>query len=225
VTLETQLALLVWGTLVGLDLVSVPQIMLARPLVAGTIAGALLGDAGAGLLIGTLFELFQLDILPVGAARYPEYGPASVAAVSAAHAIPGVLGFGIGTLVGLVTGLLGGVSIHAARRLTGRAVRAAAARLDAGDVAALVGLHAQAVVRDAARAALVTACGLALAWSARAALAAAVAPRGAALLGVAAVAGGLAAGASGTVRLVGRGPVLRWFALGLGGGAVMAWLR
>jgi len=30
------IALIVWGTLVGVDLVSLPQMMIARPLVAGT---------------------------------------------------------------------------------------------------------------------------------------------------------------------------------------------
>src|SRR5207249_3368452 len=40
VSLELQVWLLLWGTLVGLDLVSVPQMMIARPLVAGPIAGA-----------------------------------------------------------------------------------------------------------------------------------------------------------------------------------------
>src|SRR5882762_10628148 len=44
VSLELQLLLLMWGTLVGLDLVSVPQAMIARPIVAGPIAGAILGD-------------------------------------------------------------------------------------------------------------------------------------------------------------------------------------
>lgn len=222
---EVQLALLVWGTLVGLDLVSVPQIMIARPLVAGAVAGGILGDPGTGLLLGVLFELFQFDILPVGAVRYPEYGPATVAAVSAAHAVTGVLGFGIGALVGLVTGLVGGVSIHMSRRLTARAVRAAVEPLEAGDVAVLVRVHAQAIARDAGRAALVTGFGLALAFVAREVLGTAVSARGAGLLGVAAVAAGLAAGSSGTYRLVGRGPVLRWFALGLGGGALATWLR
>lgn len=222
---EVQLALLVWGTFVGLDLVSVPQIMIARPIVAGGVAGGILGDPATGLLVGVLFELFQFDILPVGAVRYPEYGPATVAAVSAAHAVTGVLGFGMGALVGLVTGLVGGVSIHLSRRITARAVRAAAEPLEAGDAAVLFRVHSQAIARDAARAALVTALGLALAFGARAVLAVAVSPRGAALLGVAAVAAGLAAGSSGTYRLVGRGPALRWFALGLGGGALATWLR
>jgi len=67
VSLEVQLLLLAWGTLVGLDLVSVPQIMIARPIVAGPIAGALLGDVRTGLEVGVLFELFQYDVLPMGA--------------------------------------------------------------------------------------------------------------------------------------------------------------
>jgi PTS system mannose-specific IIC component len=225
VSVEVQLALLAWGTLVGLDLVSVPQMMIARPIVAGGVAGGILGDASTGLLVGVLFELFQFDILPVGAVRYPEYGPATVAAVSAAHAVTGVLGFGLGALVGLVTGLLGGVSIHASRRLTARAVRAAVEPLEAGEVGVLVRVHAWALARDALRAALVTAFGLTLALSARAVLAVAVSPRGEGFLGVAAVAAALAAGSSGTYRLVGRGPALRWFALGLSGGALVTWLR
>ena len=120
--IEVLIALLVWGTLVGVDLVSLPQMMIARPLVAGTVAGAILGDIPTGLKLGVVFELLQYDILPVGAVRYPEYGPATVAAVV--------------------------------------------------------------------------------------------------------VAAGLAAGAAGTLRLVGTGPNLKWFAAGLGGGLLVAvWLR
>src|SRR5438445_621902 len=80
--IELLIALLVWGTLVGVDLVSLPQMMIARPLVAGTVAGAILGDIPTGLKLGVVFELLQYDILPVGAVRYPEYGPATVAARS-----------------------------------------------------------------------------------------------------------------------------------------------
>jgi len=47
---------------VGLDLVSVPQAMLSRPLVAGTVAGWLAGDLEAGLAVGVLLELFALDV-------------------------------------------------------------------------------------------------------------------------------------------------------------------
>ena len=224
--LELLIALLVWGTFVGVDLVSLPQMMIARPLVAGTVAGAILGDIPTGLKLGVVFELLQYDILPVGAVRYPEYGPATVAAVATAHASAGVLGLGLGALVGLVTGLLGGVTINLLRRVNSRIIHAAAAQLETGDPSVLVRVHVGGILRDALRAALVTVVGLTLAWLARPLLGSALTVRGAMLLAVAAVAAALAAGAAGTLRLVGRGPNLAWFAAGLGGGiAATLWLR
>lgn len=224
---DVLVALLVWGTLVGIDLVSLPQMMIARPLVAGTVAGAILGDIPAGLALGVMFELLQYDILPVGAVRYPEYGPATVAAVATAHASvgDGVLGIGLGALVGLVTGLLGGVAIHLMRRINSAAVHRAAPLLETGDPRTLVRLHLGALLLDGVRALLVTAVGLGLAAAARPLLGGALTLRDATLLAIAAVAAALAAGAAGTLRLVGRGPMLSWFAAGLGGGLVMVWLR
>jgi PTS system mannose-specific IIC component len=220
----TLLALLGWGTLVGLDLVSVPQVMIARPLVAGAGAGLLLGDVGSGLLVGLLFELFQYDILPVGAVRYPEYGPASIAAVVVAQGVDSAaLGLGLGSVVGLLTAMVGGLSLHLLRRINARVVHAAAARLESGDPAALVRLHTAAIARDAGRALLVTGLGLALAWALRVAIAGALSPRDGVLLGAAAVAAAFAAAAVGLQRIVGVGANLRWLAVGLLGGAVAAW--
>ncbi len=224
--IELLIALVVWGTFVGVDLVSLPQMMIARPLVAGTVAGAILGDIPTGLKLGVVFELLQYDILPVGAVRYPEYGPATVAAVATAHASAGVLGLGLGALVGLVTGLFGGVTINMLRRVNSRIVHEAAARLESGDPNALVRVHVGGLLRDALRAAVVTGFGLVLAWLARPLLGGTLSVRGAVLLAVAVVATALAAGAAGTLRLVGRGPNLAWFAAGLGGGiAATLWLR
>ena len=224
--IELLIALLVWGTLVGVDLVSLPQMMIARPLVAGAVAGAILGDIPTGLKLGVVFELLQYDILPVGAVRYPEYGPATVAAVATAHASAGVLGLGLGALVGLVTGLFGGVTINVLRRVNSRIIHAAAARLESGDPGALVRVHVGGLLRDALRAAVVTGFGLVLAWLARPLLGGALSVRGAVLLAVAVVGTALAAGAAGTLRLVGRGPNLAWFAAGLAGGiAATIWLR
>lgn len=222
------LALLAWGTLVGLDLVSVPQMMIARPFVAGGVAGLLVGDPVAGLLLGVLFELFQLDILPVGAVRYPEYGPAAVAAAGAAHMLEGTPGLGLGVIIGLVTALVGGLSLHVLRRVNGRLIHAAALRLEAGDPAVLVRLHVAAIGRDALRATLVTGTGLALAWALVRLFSGAFSlvemTRFGTALAAAAVAAALAAAASGTLRAIGTGPTLRWFALGLLGGAAMVWL-
>ena len=57
-----------------------------------------------------------------GAARYPEYGPATVAAVSAGHLLTGAGGLAIGALVGLPVAMLGGLSLHLLRRLNARAL-------------------------------------------------------------------------------------------------------
>ena len=66
------------GALLGLDVVSFPQAMISRPIVAATLAGAFIGHPAAGLLIGVVLELIALDTLPFGASRYPEWGSAGV---------------------------------------------------------------------------------------------------------------------------------------------------
>src|SRR3989475_12580066 len=85
--------------------------------------------------------LFPYTTLFRSATRYPEYGPATVAAVSAAHVAAsgggGALGIGLGALVGLVTGMAGGTSMHLVRRLNARATHAASDRLEAGDTRVL----------------------------------------------------------------------------------------
>ena len=48
----TLLPIAALGGLVGMDVVSFPQAMWSRPIVAATLAGALSGDARAGLLAG-----------------------------------------------------------------------------------------------------------------------------------------------------------------------------
>ncbi|MDQ3136008.1 MAG: PTS sugar transporter subunit IIC, partial [Gemmatimonadota bacterium] len=113
---HTVVLLLLWGTVVGLDLVSVPQAMLSRPLVAGTVAGWLAGDVQAGLRVGTVLELFALDVLPIGAVRYPDYGPATVVAAAVAAGAPWELGLGLSVGVGLVLAVLGGWSLQLVRR-------------------------------------------------------------------------------------------------------------
>src|SRR5579862_3071025 len=68
------------GAIAGLDVVSFPQAMISRPIVAATVGGAFAGNAAAGLLVGAAVELIALETLPVGASRYPEWGSASVVA-------------------------------------------------------------------------------------------------------------------------------------------------
>ncbi len=181
-------ALLLWGTLVGLDLVSVAQSMIARPFVAGTVAGAILGDMGAGMRVGVLFELFALDVLPVGAARYPDYGPATVAATAAAAGSPWELSLGLAGTVGLLIAVLGGWSLQALRQLNARDIQRWAAAL-----AAYVAARYAHLDRGTAVALTLTLVGA-----------------------------GLAAALSGALRGAGRGPRLRWLAVGIVVGIALA---
>jgi mannose/fructose/N-acetylgalactosamine-specific phosphotransferase system component IIC len=102
------IALIAWGGLVGMDLVSFPQAMFNRPVVAGTVAGLLTGDLEAGLRIGVLLELFALEVLPIGASRYPDFGPATVAAATAAAGGPWREALGPAVLLALVLAKVGG---------------------------------------------------------------------------------------------------------------------
>ncbi len=222
---ETLLVLLAWGTLVGVDLVTMPQVMVARPLVAGTVAGLVVGEPVTGLVAGVLFELFQFDVLPVGASRYPEYGPATVAAVAAAHGAVEPAGLALGALVGLATALVGGLSLGLVRRLNTVAVRAAASRLEGGDPHAIARVHGGGVARDAARALLVTAGGLLLAAAGRVSVLPVLETRTGALVAAVAAGVAVAAATSGTLRLVGRGRDLRWLVAGIVLGAGLLWLR
>ncbi|MGI9040481.1 MAG: PTS sugar transporter subunit IIC [Gemmatimonadales bacterium] len=215
--------LLLWGTVVALDLVSVPQAMLSRPLVAGTVAGWLAGDMEAGLRVGVLLELFALDVLPIGAVRYPDYGPATVAAAALAAGAPWEFGLGLSAALALVLSVIGGWSLQVVRRFNARAIQHRAAALAAGETAAIRRLQYGGLLRDAARGVALTAVGLALAWLLANHLRL---DRPTAVgLTLVTVGSGLAAGMSGAVRSAGRGARLRWLAVGVATGILLAVLR
>jgi PTS system mannose-specific IIC component len=211
--------LLLWGTLVGLDLVSVPQAMISRPLVAGTVAGWLAGDVEAGLRIGVLFELFALDVLPVGAVRYPDYGPATVGAVALGIGAPWELGLGVSAALGLVLAVLGGWSLQVVRRWNARAIQRRAAALAAGESSAIRWLQYGALLRDALRGFTLTLAGLVIAStitdSVRLDRQTAVA------FTLVAIGSALAAAASGAFRSSGRGSRLKWLIAGMGVGILI----
>jgi len=158
--LSTAAWLLVWGTVVGLDLATVAQVMVARPLVAGVVAGWIAGDVQTGLVVGVVLELFALEVLPFGAARYPDYGIGSVAAVGTAAGAPGPLGIGVGVAVGLGIAYLGEVAIQWVRQQTAMDVRRRREAIDAGDVTTINRTHWRGIRRDAQRAASLAALGL-----------------------------------------------------------------
>jgi PTS system mannose-specific IIC component len=218
------------GVVVGVDLVTVPQAMTARPLVAAFVGGWLLGHPMIGLLAGAVLELFALETLPVGAARYPDWGPPAVAAGAlladgvradtVAGVWPGLLAT---VLVAAVVARLGGWSMQLVRRANGAAIRRLADRLDGGDPRALVALQAGGFVRDVARAAVLTLLALVPGgWIARELASRWRGPAALAEDGLLAVALGAAAWSA--WRLFGRGRTARWLAAGVAAGCAGALL-
>jgi mannose/fructose/N-acetylgalactosamine-specific phosphotransferase system component IIC len=146
------------GGLLGLDVVSFPQAMIARPIVASTLAGTFIGHSESGLLIGVVLELIALDTLPFGASRYPEWGSAGVVggALFAAQTrgMPGALPASI--LAALLTASISGWSMVVLRRIIARRLEQSRDRIEAGSRDALLSLHLQGMTLDLVRGALVT---------------------------------------------------------------------
>lgn len=116
----TLLLLALLGGWVAVDNVSLVQAMVSRPLPAGFLAGALLGDPVLGGQVGALLELFLLVAVPAGGGRTPEGGTATVVAVVAATAATGSAGLALGVCAGILWGLLAGWTQTWLRELNGR---------------------------------------------------------------------------------------------------------
>lgn len=152
------------GAFLGLDVVSFPQAMLSRPIVASTLAGTLGGSASDGLLAGVFLEMMALETLPVGASRYPEWGTASVVGgalyVSRKGDATSALLFAM--LGAMITAWVGGWSMYALRRLNGRWAKSALPALEAGDASVVTWLQMRGIGADLMRGFMLTALALAL---------------------------------------------------------------
>jgi len=153
------IGLLLLGGVAAVDGTSVGQFMISRPFVAATLAGWIAGDAAQGAMIGLVLEALQLPVLPVGAAQYPEGGPAAVAA-GAAFATSDASS---ATLLGIVLGAValewvGGQSVRMIRTVNVRILR-----VNDGPVIpnVLERSHRLAIAIDFARGAFLVAGGLA----------------------------------------------------------------
>lgn len=161
-TLLEALPIALLGALLGLDVVSFPQAMISRPIVAATLAGAFIGQPAAGLLIGVVLELIALDTLPFGASRYPEWGSAGVVggALFAAQptGMPGALPASL--LAALLTASVSGWSMVVLRRIIAARLERTRDSIEAGSREALLALHLSGMTMDLLRAALVTTLGM-----------------------------------------------------------------
>ena len=156
------LPLALLGAMLGLDVVSFPQAMISRPIVAATIAGAFIGEPERGLLIGVVLELIALDTLPFGASRYPEWGSAGVVggALYAAQP-PGMYGaLPAAMLAALLTASISGWSMVVLRRSIGDKLTKCRDRIEEGSREALMSLHLTGMSLDLLRGAAVTLAGM-----------------------------------------------------------------
>ena len=147
------------GGVLGLDVVCFPQMMISRPLVGATVAGAFVGDTITGLLVGATLELIALATLPFGASRYPEWGSAAVVggAISAAlHAEPAGT-VTVGVLATLATAWVGGWTLVKLRVWNAWLARRKRGALEHGSRGAVVGLQLAGLTSDLVRAMLLTA--------------------------------------------------------------------
>jgi len=62
----------IFGGLVALDKTETAQTMFSQPLLIGPIVGFLLNDLPSGLIIGILFQLIYLWVMPIGTATFPD---------------------------------------------------------------------------------------------------------------------------------------------------------
>ena len=221
------LPIVLLAAVVGLDVVSFPQMMFSRPLVAASLGGAVAGDVVHGLVVGVLLELLALETLPVGASRYPEWGSASVVAgaLAAQFAAHTAAALPMATLVGLGTALGGGWSMMQLRRLNARWAHARAEALERGSREAVQGLQLLGLTADLVRGAAVAAVALVVArpllalaarhWAVEARTSAAVVVAVAAMVAIAALWKRATAVAD-----------ARWYLLaGLTAGGVLLWTR
>lgn len=151
------------GAVLGLDVVSFPQAMVSRPIVASTLAGTMLGQPVRGLVMGAALEFFALESMPFGASRYPEWGSAAVVGGALFSLTPDgtPAAMAVAALAALAAAQIGGLSMVALRRWNARLARSRQAALAAGSGSAVATLQLAGMAADFVRGGLLTLLGLA----------------------------------------------------------------
>jgi mannose/fructose/N-acetylgalactosamine-specific phosphotransferase system component IIC len=160
------LPIAILGGVLGLDVVSFPQAMISRPIVAATLGGALIGQSPSGMLVGAALELIALETLPFGASRYPEWGSASVVggAIFASNPTHPAGAMTVSVVAALATTWVGGWTMVKLRQLN--AVWAGKSRdaLEAGARGSVISLQLKGMTADLTRGVLLTAIAYAVLW-------------------------------------------------------------
>jgi mannose/fructose/N-acetylgalactosamine-specific phosphotransferase system component IIC len=196
-------ALLALGLVAALDTTAFGQFMVGQPIVTGWLAGWIAGDPLAGIFMGATLQLLWSRLAPVGAAAYPDVGPATVAGIGSLlfaagrsvpvdgrgdagfHPLPAGLVFQVppvailtGCLLALIVGSVGQRVVTRMRRgnadLGARADRAAAS----GDFAGVERANLIGLARAAGTGLLLVTGGLAIGAIAQRLLGGLLPPRG-----------------------------------------------
>lgn len=215
------------GAVVALDATSFGQLMLSRPLVAGTLAGAIVGLPFEGALVGATLEAISLGIMPVGASKYPETGTAAVLAAGTlglATATPTPAAILLTLAYGVLWQHLSGATVIVGRHINERLVQAGRVETSAGLDRMIERRHVASMGLDLVRGVLVTVAGIGIGVPLlRYALPHWGLPPVAAAVAVAAVAAAVLAG---TARIfAGRRPGALLLAGGLLAGSVLLLLQ
>ena len=102
--LLTALVLTLWACFCIYDVLGPTLIYASRPLIAGTVAGLIIGDLTLGMAIGGTMELTALGLYTYGGATIPDFTTGAIVGTALAHVTGGGLGFGL--TVGLPAALL-----------------------------------------------------------------------------------------------------------------------
>ncbi|MCK4916192.1 MAG: PTS sugar transporter subunit IIC [Candidatus Eisenbacteria sp.] len=155
------------GGVLSVDATAALQVMLSQPLVAGCIAGVVVGDPVLGLVVGSTLQLVWIGVLPVGAAPFPDGAVAGAVGVGVGAILVGSgvsegLAVGAGVIAGLTAGALGQGVTSLVRRLNVRYSAIAESRAQQGDargvkIAVALGLTTRFVTASLLAAAALTA--------------------------------------------------------------------
>lgn len=95
----TAVALTLWAIFCIYDVLGPTLVYASRPLIAGTVAGLIIGDVTLGMAVGATMELAALGVYTYGGATIPDYTTGAIVGTALAHAAPGgfssQLGFGL----------------------------------------------------------------------------------------------------------------------------------
>src|ERR1700743_1293785 len=87
--LLTAVVLTVWAIFCVYDMLGPTLIFASRPLIAGTVAGLIIGDVTLGMAIGATMELAALGVYTYGGAAIPDYATGAIVGTALAHASSG----------------------------------------------------------------------------------------------------------------------------------------